>query len=157
MSAAVRSFSGRYRFLSNFYPAKVIYDGVVYKTVEAAYQAAKTLDKSQRFEIWSAKTPGEAKRLGKKLMLRPEWDAIKLDVMLELVRQKFTEHLSMKAGLLSTHPATLIENNRWGDSFWGVCNGVGLNHLGKILMRVRTELMTPKPKTKRTTISESAS
>lgn len=140
----VTSFSGDYAFLSNFYRADVQLDKKVYPTTEHAFQAAKTLEPGERRMIQLSGTPGIAKRLGRKVKLRKDWENVKLDVMLDLLRQKFQDpHLREK--LLSTGDATLIEGNTWGDKFWGAVltdgKWVGQNHLGKLLMKVRRGLM----------------
>ena len=136
----IERFEEEYRWLSNFAPALVDYDGVSYPTVEHAYQAAKTMDGVERARIAAAASPGRARRLGRSVALRADWDVLKLDVMLDLLRQKF--HLSeYRSKLLATGDSVLIEGNVWGDTFWGVCRGVGENHLGKLLMRVRCELL----------------
>jgi predicted NAD-dependent protein-ADP-ribosyltransferase YbiA (DUF1768 family) len=80
-----------------------------------------------------------AKRYGKIVVMRPDWNDVRLAIMEDLVRQKFLTS-SMERLLLSTGDAELIEGNYWGDTFWGVCRGVGENHLGKILMKIREEL-----------------
>ena len=127
-----------YRFLSNFYYCKVLYDELLYDSVEHAYQAAKTQHQEEREWIKSAKTPGEAKRRGQKITIKKDWEYVKLGVMSLLVKRKFkTPKLEEK--LLATGNAELIEGNYWHDTFWGVCNGKGENHLGKILMQVRKE------------------
>lgn len=137
----IDKFSGYYRFLNNFYlPAAVVLDGVPYPGVEHAYQAAKSDDVIMRAIVRQAATPGAAKRIGQRLLLRHDWEQVKLLVMEDLVRQKFTNHPELGQALLDTGDAELIEGNHWGDTFWGVCNGVGENHLGKILMKVRQEL-----------------
>jgi ribA/ribD-fused uncharacterized protein len=137
----IEHFDGVYKFLSNFEPAHVIYEGARYDTAEHAYQAAKTTDENLRKQFYAGKiSPSYAKRLGQKLPLRPDWEQIKLSVMHEIVRFKFTHNPIMRQNLLATGNAELIEGNWWGDTFWGVCKGVGENHLGKILMDVRTEL-----------------
>lgn len=133
MPATISSFFGEYRFLSNFYPQNVILDGQVYPTVEHAYQAAKTLSEYWRICIRNAGTPGQAKRMGRKVPMRPDWDAVKLQIMEKLLRQKFSEPY-LKKLLTETQPLKLIESNNWGDVFWGCCKGLGENHLGKILM-----------------------
>lgn len=136
----ITTFTDKYRFLSNFYePAVVTYDGEEYATTEHAFQAAKTLDVRERQEVQEAPTPGQSKRLGRRVTLRPDWEEIKLDVMLDLVRQKFQDP-ELRAKLLATDTRPLIEGNHWGDAFWGICNSEGSNHLGKILMRVRDEI-----------------
>ena len=135
----INQFTGEYRWLSNFWPAKVKYLGVEYPTVEHAYQAAKTEDSAWRENIRQAATPGQAKRLGSQAPMRPEWHNVKLEVMENLVRRKF-QHPELKALLLATKNEELVEGNYWGDTFWGVCRGKGENHLGKILMKIRSEL-----------------
>lgn len=136
----ISSFSGPNRFLSNFWPAVVELDGLQYPTVEHGYQAAKTNQISQRILIRECKFPAQAKRLGSRVILRHDWNEVKLSVMANLVHQKFTLHPDLSTLLLATGDQELIEGNTWGDRFWGVCGGRGENHLGKILMGVRMEL-----------------
>jgi len=88
--------------------------------------------------------PGQAKRFGRQVSLRPNWEQIRLDVMLCLVRQKFEADAALAADLLATKDAELIECNDWGDTYWGQCWGAGQNHLGRILMQVRSELATKR-------------
>lgn len=132
----ITSFSGQYRFLSNFWPCKVFLEGEEYPSVEHAYVASKVTDHELRKLVASKLTPGDAKRLGRKLPLRPDWDAIKLDVMKELLVQKFIDP-ELAEKLVATGDQELIEGNTWGDTFWGVCDGVGENNLGKLLMEIR--------------------
>jgi ribA/ribD-fused uncharacterized protein len=140
-------FSGRFRFLSNFYPAKVTYDRVVYPSVEHAYQAAKTLRAASRLLIKNAPTPGEAKRLGRQVPLRANWDSMRLAVMLDLLRKKF-KHPELRDLLLETGALHLEEGNTWGDTFWGTVHDRGHNHLGKLLMRVRDDVARANKKEK---------
>ena len=133
----INSFSGENRFLSNFWPAKVILNGVEFVSVEHAYVASKTLDENLRKQI-SGMTPGQAKRFGRTFDLREDWNEVKLSVMENLLRQKFS-HKELSDMLIATGQCELIEGNTWGDTFWGVCNGVGQNHLGKLLMKIRHE------------------
>lgn len=138
---AIQEFQGEYRWLSNFWPAEVEYDGDIYPSVENAYQAAKTLDKKARKPFETCK-PGEAKRLGKVLPLRDDWHEVKLTVMRSLLQQKFHSCGSLSKKLLSTGDAKLMEGNNWNDRYWGVSpvGGVGLNMLGVLLMEVRQNL-----------------
>jgi N-glycosidase YbiA len=138
--ARIDSFQGQYRFLSNFWPAQVEFEGLVYPDVEHAYQSAKTLDMTERRRIAALPTPAEAKRAGEALPLRPDWLKIKYDVMLQCVRYKFTHHPELASQLLATGDAYLEEGNTWNDQIWGVFEGKGTNWLGKILMQVRGEL-----------------
>ena len=140
---AIDSFNGQYRFLSNFAACKVTYEGLEYKSTEHAYQAAKTLNAEARRKIREAKSPGEAKRLGKTVYLRPDWEEIKFEIMENLLRQKFNQP-DFKRALLNTGNIELIEGNTWGDTIWGVCKGKGQNHLGKLLMKVRKDLQSKK-------------
>lgn len=136
----IGSFHSKFRWLSNFYTCDIIYEGFHYLSVEAAYQAAKTIVDMERlpFECMS---PYEAKRAGKRVTLRADWHNIKLKVMTELCTQKFNQE-PFKSKLISTFPDTLVEGNTWGDTYWGVCKGIGENHLGKIIMLIRADLLT---------------
>lgn len=133
-------FKGPYNFLSNFWMCEIDYEGLLYPNTEAAYQAAKTLDPELRKKIRDAASPGLAKHYGRLLQCRDDWENIKYQVMLDLVRQKFTKHEDLKQKLLATGEAYLEEGNRHGDQIWGTVNGQGLNWLGKILMQVRQEI-----------------
>ena len=135
----IRELKDKYRFMSNFWPAIVSYDGMSFPSVEHAYVAAKTTDRSTRVQICHIPTAGEVKRFGRKLQLRKDWESIKLDVMEDLVRQKF-KHPKLRAQLLETGNEHIQEGNHWNDTFWGVCRGRGENHLGKILMKIRQEI-----------------
>lgn len=135
----ISQFRGKYRFLSNFFPSVVLLDGIEYQTVEHAYQAAKTFDTQARLRIRNAQGPMQAKRLGKRLKLRPDWEDQKLAVMYELLRQKFA-HPHFRQMLIGTGNTTLVEGNTWGDTFWGICDNRGENNLGALLMRIRREI-----------------
>jgi ribA/ribD-fused uncharacterized protein len=142
----IESFNGPYSFLANFAPCSVMDDlGLIYPTVENAYQASKALDKSER-EAFITVAPGAAKRLGSKLPLRPDWELEKLWVMFSLLMQKFSKS-PLKDQLLETAGSELVEGNNWGDTYWGVCNGVGQNMLGKLLMAVRDEMVRQQRET----------
>lgn len=133
-------FDGEYRWLSNFAESAVEFEGIQYPTVEHAYQAAKTLSKNDRAVIAGASTPGLAKRMGQQVLLRKDWENIKLQVMGDLLVEKFTKHADLKQQLLDTGDTWLIEGNYWGDTFWGVCRGKGENMLGLMLMFIRQEI-----------------
>ena len=142
-STKIAEFQGEYRFLSNFFPAEVVYEGITYPTSEHAYQAAKTLDPEQRKKIAALKTPAEAKTAGRAQKLRDDWETAKFVVMEEVVRYKFTHHDDLAAKLLATGDAILEEGNTWNDQIWGISppnSGKGDNRLGKILMKIRSEL-----------------
>lgn len=130
-----------YDFLSNFYGAKVEYGGLTYGSNEAAFQAQKCMTEGEKLPFTEAR-PGKAKGLGRLVPLRPDWEAVKVGIMEEIVRAKFIQHPELAARLLATGDKVLVEGNHWGDTFWGVDTrtGQGHNHLGRILMKVREEL-----------------
>ena len=137
MTETISRFAGEHRFLSNFYLVRISLDGLVYKSVEHAFQASKTEDKEERMRIHNAFTARRAKQLGRKVTLRPDWERAKLVYMTKFIVQKFMDNPYLAKRLLDTGDATLIEGNTWGDTYWGMCNGKGENNLGKILMRIR--------------------
>jgi ribA/ribD-fused uncharacterized protein len=138
MENVINKFDNNYSFLSNFYPCNIEYDGLFYPSVENAYQASKTNDIELRKQFISI-TAGRAKRMGLKLEIIDNWDNIKLSVMKHLLYLKF-ENPELREKLLSTGDKKLIEGNCWGDTYWGVCNGIGENNLGKLLMNLRERL-----------------
>lgn len=135
----IDSFSGEYGFLSNFSPSEVVWMGDRFPTVEHAYQAAKSRDVIVRRSFAYIETPGEAKRQGRKVQIRDDWESIKINVMRTLLIQKFRDPV-LRAKLKATAPHELIEGNWWNDTFWGVCRGIGKNNLGKLLMEIRDGL-----------------
>lgn len=144
MMIEITSFKGPYRWLSNFAPAPIIYNGHLYKDTETAYQAAKTLDPDEQAHVRGSAKPGDAKRAGNAVTLRPDWEAIKLRVMEDVLRLKF-QLPEYHARLRSTCDIYLEEGNNWHDLFYGKCYcdkhlGEGENHLGKLLMKIRAEL-----------------
>lgn len=131
---------------SNFHTCKVAYDGITYKNSEAAWQAQKTLDVSDRARFAGYSGSG-AKSQGRRVHLRPDWEAVKDHLMEEICYAKFTQNPELKETLLSTGDKTLIENTTgWHDNYWGSCscpkciNKPGLNHLGMALMKVRARI-----------------
>ena len=136
----IQQFRGEFSFLSNFYPVKITYGSCVFDSVEAAFQAIKSKDWNVRKQF-EGLSPSVAKALGRRIALREDWNEIRLKVMEYLVREKFKNEFLRKK-LLSTGDAVLIEGNYWNDKFWGVDlrTNQGENHLGKILMKVRSEL-----------------
>lgn len=138
MRYIINEFKDEYFFLSNFYKAKVEFEGIVYLNNEAAFQAQKCLNKEDRKQFANL-NPSEAKKLGRSVVLRKDWENIKIDVMKKIVRAKFEQNLDLREKLLETGDAHLEEGNTWGDRIWGTVNGFGANNLGKILMEIRTE------------------
>lgn len=141
----ILEFEGKYDFLSNFYPSPIFYDGITYPTNEHFFQAMKTLDQEERKKIAAADTPGKAKRMGRSVELRPDWEKIKVEVMRLGLILKF-QNPDLKEKLLATGDEELIEGNWWCDQFWGSCNcskhirTPGRNVLGMLLMELRKEI-----------------
>lgn len=138
-------FEGDFEFLSNFFPSPIVHEGITYPTNEHFFQAMKTLDPLERKSVANAATPGRAKRLGRKIALRSDWEAIKSDVMLQGLRLKFANPV-LAEKLLATGNKILVEGTTWHDNEWGDCSCdkckhiPGQNKLGKLLMQVREEL-----------------
>ncbi len=139
MSNVIDSFQGEYRFLSNFWLAEIEFGGILYPSSEHAYQAQKFIPERTKRLIANTPSPGKAKRLGRGSGMRDDWDTVKDTIMAQIVYLKFTRHPDLRAKLIATGDAELIEGNTWGDTYWGVCRGVGQNKLGKLLMELRTE------------------
>ena len=139
MNEDITEFSGENRWLSNFWPCKVMFADVEYPSVEHAYQAAKTLDLEAR-KAFTQCNAAEAKRLGRTMTIRKDWEATKMRVMETLLEQKFQKGTELANKLIATGNVQLIEGNYWNDRFWGVCRGVGRNNLGKMLMAIRNNL-----------------
>ena len=147
MPEVIDSFSGEYSFLSNFYvpDIPIFYAGHPWRTSEHAFQAAKFVYAGAEAHVaivQDQEHPRNAKRQGRAFPARPDWDAQRISVMAGVLEAKFDfdHHLELTMKLLRTGDAKLIEGNTWNDTFWGVCNGHGKNHLGKALMEVRALL-----------------
>lgn len=130
-------FDNQYRFLSNYYHCRVEFNGYTFMNSEAAFHAQKNDEFTKMFVDLS---PGKAKRLGRRIPLRSDWEKVKNDIMFNVVLEKFIQNPNIAKKLMATGNCVLIEGNDWGDTYWGVCNGKGENNLGKILMRVRNLL-----------------
>ena len=135
----VKGFFGEYRYLSNFELGEVVYEGIKYPSSENAYQAAKSTDTEVRKQFINI-TPSESKKLGRRIQIREDWESVKYRVMYDIVLDKFTRHREFGDKLVETGDRYLEETNHWGDKIWGVCNGVGTNWLGRILMDVRNQI-----------------
>lgn len=142
----INKFRDENRFLSNFTPVNIIFDGVIYPSTEHAYVAAKTLNRQVRDDVRRCKTAGEAKRVGRSISLRPDWNEVRTELMENFLRQKFDVQYFQEL-LMQTGTQTIVEGNTWHDNFWGscvcqnkTCNNTGSNNLGKLLMKIRGEL-----------------
>ena len=145
----INSFEGRFCFLSNFHPSPFVgSDGNTWDTVEHFFQAMKTLDVDEREFVRGKMTAGRAKRAGRKVTLRKDWDDVKLSVMEEALIKKFTQNKNLGRLLVDqTGDNFLCEGNTWHDQFWGNCTCplhkdlAGENHLGRLLMEIREILV----------------
>ena len=135
----IKGFHGEYRWLSNFWAAPLTVGSMTFATSEHAYQAAKSLLPNEWALVNATSSPGRAKRIGQQLTLRPDWEDIKIEVMREIIAAKFDQNPDLKTKLLATKGRRLFEENTWGDTFWGTCNGFGRNYLGLIIMNYRDE------------------
>ncbi|MCK5613940.1 NADAR family protein [Candidatus Pacearchaeota archaeon] len=132
-------FRNEYWFLSNMYPIKIVDNNVTYNSTENYYQAHKTFSPKSHDEI-AISSPFESKKLGRKVVLRKDWDDIKLKIMARAIVLKFTKNENLRKKLIETGNIEIVETNTWGDTYWGICNGTGRNELGKLLMKLRTKL-----------------
>ena len=138
MPRTITSFVDEYAFLSNFY----MYSGT---TVETEFQAAKAVNDQDKRWVLESPTPGEAKRRGRQIQLRGDWEQEKNNVMLDLLRDKFTDP-ELRAKLIATGDALIVEGNTWHDNYWGDCEcpncagRPGRNQLGRLLTQVREEI-----------------
>lgn len=135
-------FKDKYFFLSNFYPCDVTIEingeKIKYKNAEAAYQAQKNYSVADKFVLLSG---AEAKKLGSQIPITTEcWNTEKLYAMAKVLHSKFTHYGLLF--MLKLVKEEIIEDNYWGDTFWGICNNKkykneGKNILGKMLMNIR--------------------
>lgn len=157
----ILAFDGEYRFLSNFYDYIIDLKGRMFASAEHAFQACKTRDPVWQKDIQLARSPAQAKRLGRACPMREDWEAVKVQVMWSVICAKFSEVGALSEKLTQTSTASLVEGNTWGDQFWGatwvrresLAEGamlpwasrdghvlVGYNTLGKLLMKRRDQL-----------------
>ena len=124
-----------YFFLSNMYPCEITYNGHTFKSVEAAFQAQKDTSRASEFEYIRGKA---AKRLGRTVKMRFDWESVKLGIMEEILRIKFSDPELKQKLLAVTEP--IVEENTWHDTYWGVCEGKGQNNLGKLLTKIKNDM-----------------
>lgn len=137
----IKGFFGDYGFLSNYHQVPIIYDNHMYQSTEAAYQAAKCINEADKVQFFIIGA-GSAQKLGQTVKMRPDWDERKKQVMYEINLIKYATNHDLGYKLLATGDKYLEETNWWNDRYWGVCDGVGMNELGRCLMKIREELKT---------------
>ena len=134
----IDEFQGEYRWLSNFWTCNVYIDTLIYPSSEAAYQAYKTANEAERLQF-TEMNPGQAKKAGKTIKLREDWEEVKIPIMYRILLCKFTQNRDLMQKLANIPYGTkFIEGNNWNDTFWGVSKktGMGYNILGKLLGEV---------------------
>lgn len=133
-------FRNEFACLSNMYPTPLKINGLCFSCAEAAFQSFKTTDPEIRKKFQFITGP-EAKRLGRKVELRPDWNEIRIAVMREVLKCKLKHYPSIYGVIAhaANTPGGVVEENTWNDTFWGVCNGRGENHLGKLLKELYDE------------------
>lgn len=139
MAIEFNSHEMEYGFLSNFYPCVVEYNGMRFKSAEAAFQSQKDPSRQEEFEHYS---PSEAKYYGRKGELRPDWEQVKDQIMADVLMAKFSQNPKLKERLLKTGNEELVEKTWWHDTYWGICDCErcrcrGKNKLGELLMELR--------------------
>lgn len=132
-------FRNEYWFLSNMYECELVVNRRAYKCLESAFQSFKSEDMKIR-DSFCGLNGFESKKLGRKIKLRKDWNEIRVPLMRELIKRKF-EKGSELAEKLKKVKGEIVEDNEWGDKFWGKVNGVGENWLGVLLMERRDELL----------------
>lgn len=140
MALVVDSFSGPYRWLSNFHPCEIHMGGNEYSSTEHAYQAMKCENTTDRLEFVkdAGITAGQAKRLGDEISIRPDWRYLRYGIMMNLTTMKYDSDPELAEKLCDLDGYEIIEGNTWDDTYWGQCPiGNGHNFLGRILMNER--------------------
>ncbi len=159
-------FRGKKEYLSNMYPCKIKFDSIyakkypefefdnkIYHSSEHLYQALKSKNRNWHKLIRGIKEPKDTKKIAKRKVskyykeknstnifkLREDWDEVKLKAMELVLFLKFTQNKNLLEKLLKEE-GYIEERNDWGDTFWGTYNGIGKNHLGKLLMNLRDSL-----------------
>ncbi len=142
----IKEFKNKYRFLSNFHNSPISYKGKIYPTSEHLFQSLKTKDEKLQEDIRLASTPGKSKKMGRKVLLRNNWEEIKDSKMYRVLKLKFSKDSELEDSLFDTGEEHLVEGNYWHDNYWGDCfcpkckDIEGKNNLGKILMEIREEI-----------------
>lgn len=148
----ILQFKGKYSFLSNMYSCSILFNGILFPSAEHAFQCSKCTNIEDFNKILNCKSSKLAKRLGRQIKLRSDWELIKDKIMFEIVKAKFNQNYNLGKKLIKTYPKILIEGNIWKDTYWGVdlnkpgdkykYGYYGFNKLGEILMNVRDILKT---------------
>lgn len=139
----INQFRGEYNWLSNMYSCDIMFDGHLFKSVENAYMASKNVENRDWFQFCLNNPPNICKKESKNILLRADWEKVKVKIMYGFLEQKFKQE-PFKTKLLTTKNENIVEGNYWGDSFWGVDlkqnPNIGENFLGRSIMDIRKKL-----------------
>ncbi len=129
--------NGRYKCFSNWYSCSFTYQGYTWSNSEQALMYFKSFDKEYQKKIKKANNPAVAKKLGRQVKLRPDWDQVKLSLMIEILYAKFSQNADLKEILLNTNGVKIHED--CNDPWWGGGPNYpgGRDYLGRALMSVR--------------------
>ena len=135
---AITSFQNEYYFLSNMYPTpeRIKFKGYAFTCVESAYQGFKVMQPS----YFQSMNGYQAKRANRNYLMRDDWTLLKNQVMYSLLIEKFKQP-ELRKLLIATGDREIIEGNNWGDIYWGMSKGIGVNTLGRMLMQLRSEII----------------
>lgn len=140
----VLAFRDEYKFLSNFFISKIVYEGITYRSVEHAYQAIKCSTFKDKIKVHNTLSPSDARKYGRRVHLRESWTTERVDVMRKLLKIKFEKPV-LKEKLIALEGQELVEGNYHHDTFWGKCfcnthKGEGDNQLGILLSELLIEI-----------------
>lgn len=141
----IEHFRKHYYFLSNFFRSTITYKGHQFPTVEHAFQAAKCTSTADFEKILNCETPYQAKKLGLLVAIQDNWDSKRVDIMRQILKEKFCKNPHLKELLVNTGQRKIVEGNYFHDNYWGQCmceehrNIQGENMLGKLLMEIRND------------------
>ena len=133
----IDNFTGKNYFLSNFSHSKIKMNGLIFDNGEAAFHSHKDPSRASEFV---GLNPSAAKKLGRNVKLREDWEEVKDNIMYQVTVAKFSQNIHLKERLLATGDKDLVEGNNWNDKYWGVCDGEGKNLFGRILVLTRNYL-----------------
>ena len=134
----INSFKGEYDFLSNRFPCRVLWEGLEYRSAEAAFQASKCQDEKER-RVYASCSTDKAILKGKDQTPYLGWEEDQLGIMESILRAKFEMNPSLMQRLVDTGNCVLLNGNNKQETFWGIdlYSWIGENHLGRIIMNIR--------------------
>ena len=134
----INQFKGKYDFLNNRFGCLFVWQGLQYGNVEAAFQASKCTEESER-KVFAGCSADKAALKGKELVPFSGWEKARLNIMESILQAKFEQNPALMEKLIETGDCLLINGNNKQETFWGVelYSWQGENHLGKIIMKIR--------------------